>query len=97
MPVLRRLAGPYARAVCEWARDLLNPPAAWPSNVRYQVCRLARLNLRNADLVWSRADARTAQRLLNLNGRINDLPYGHLATTVRARLDLPRVSRRGHR
>lgn len=90
LPELRRLADDFAPAVYNWARDLYNPPAAWPDNVASLVERLAAVNLRYSDLLWLQADAHNARRWINLNERINDLPFRNYAATIRARLDLPR-------
>lgn len=90
---LKRLSGDYADAAYNWSRDLYNPPADWPSNVARLVHRLANVNLRLSDLLYGQAAAGSARRWLNLNGRINNLPWGHLAANIRVRLDLPRHTR----
>lgn len=92
LPEIRRYAPPYSREVYRWSRVLLNPPAPWPDDVAWLVKRMANISLRLSELLRLKADAWSARRWLNLNERINNLPSTR-AATIRARLNLPRVTR----
>lgn len=68
---------------------MFNPPSAWPSDVASLTERLANRNVQYGGIRNRQGSARTALGWMDLNERALNVPFGDLAHTIRARLDLP--------
>jgi hypothetical protein len=89
LPAIKHESTIYGRAAHRFAAALYNPPAKWPSNVRYTVNRFAGNQTQAAAILLKMGDVGSARGWLRLNARLNHVPFGHKAETIRAKLDLP--------
>jgi hypothetical protein len=89
LPAIKHESTRYGHATHKFAAALYNPPAGWPSSVRHTVNRFAANNTNAASILLKMGAAGSAQRWARLNIRLNHVPFGHKAETIRAKLDLP--------
>ncbi|MGZ5404139.1 MAG: hypothetical protein ACXWDL_05780 [Nocardioides sp.] len=89
LPQIKDESTRVGRANHTWSRRMYNPPAAWPSGVTGLVDKLAARSAREGALRLAQGRVETARGWMRLNGRVNRISGGSLASRIRAKLDLP--------
>lgn len=89
LPEFKRAAGAFATANYRWARGLLNPPAAWPSNVAGPIDSASTKVLAISDALRAASRASSPTEWARQVGKAARLNRQTPSATIRARLDLP--------
>lgn len=93
LPGFKREAGIFATATYQWARALMNPPAAWPSSVESRVEIASSRLLRVQNALRSAAGATSARGWVGHIQRASRIWRSVPSATIRAKLDLPAPGR----
>lgn len=91
LPELRRASAAYSRALANTARDLFNPPAAWPATVSNSVRSISNKFLAESNAQARASAASTGIGWIDHTDRADEIgaTTNRLSRRVRALLDLP--------
>lgn len=93
LPELKRETRKLGRAYDTFGQKILNPPAAWPTNVALLVRRYAKLIVRLGGVLTEAGNATSAREFARLVNESFRISFGQKYGKIRAVLDLPKQTR----